>query len=238
MNELNNQEKIEREFKGVWISKEIWLDERLNALDKIIFTEIDSLCNDEDGCYASNEYIAKFCQCSLSKVSHSISKLINYGYLYVLKFDGRKRYLQVSLAKNNNQPCKICKADSQNLQDINIDNNIDNNNLLLLNRIHKLESEINKYKNTNAPTLEDIKEYAKLIKSDIDYEYFFNYYEANRWLDKNGEPIENWKLAFLFWEKNEKEKKKKEADENKPTNYEYIYNKDGSVGAIYLNPKA
>ena len=33
----------ERDFKGVWIPKEVWLDERLSMLDKGIFAEIDSL---------------------------------------------------------------------------------------------------------------------------------------------------------------------------------------------------
>ena len=54
---------MDRDFKGIWIPKEIWLDERLNALDKIILAEINSL-DGEDGCYASNQYLAEFCQCS------------------------------------------------------------------------------------------------------------------------------------------------------------------------------
>ena len=48
-----------RDFKGVWFPAEVWLDERLTALDKFILMEIDSLDND-DGCYASNEHLAKF----------------------------------------------------------------------------------------------------------------------------------------------------------------------------------
>ena len=71
----------ERDFKGVWIPKTIWLDDRLSSTGK--------------GCYASNKYIASFCQCSESKVSKAISKLIEFGYLYVQKFDGRQRFLQV-----------------------------------------------------------------------------------------------------------------------------------------------
>jgi hypothetical protein len=53
-----------REFKGVWIPREVWLDRRLNALEKVILIEIDSLDSTERGCYASNKYIAEFCQCS------------------------------------------------------------------------------------------------------------------------------------------------------------------------------
>lgn len=116
--------KQERDFKGVWIPKTIWLDDRLSALDKVIFTEIDSLSSTDKGCYASNKYIASFCQCSEAKVSKAISKLIEFGYLYVQKFDGRQRFLQVCLVKNTSLPSKKYKADLQKVQAINIDNNI------------------------------------------------------------------------------------------------------------------
>lgn len=120
-------EENKRDFKGVWIPKEIWLDARLNALDKVILTEIDSLDSSERGCFASNKHIADFCQCSETKVSTSISKLIGYGYLYVQKFDGRQRELKSRLSKFERQDFKNCEADSQNLKESNIDNNTDNN---------------------------------------------------------------------------------------------------------------
>ena len=120
-------EENKRDFKGVWIPKEIWLDKRLNALDKVILTEIDSLDSSERGCFASNKHIADFCQCSETKVSTSISKLIEYGYLYVQKFDGRQRELKSRLSKFERQDFKNCEADSQNLKESNIDNNTDNN---------------------------------------------------------------------------------------------------------------
>ena len=120
-------EENKRDFKGVWIPKEIWLDKRLNALDKVILTEIDSLDSSERGCFASNKHIANFCQCSETKVSTSISKLIEYGYLYVQKFDGRQRELKSRLSKFERQSFKDCEADSQNLKESNIDNNTSNN---------------------------------------------------------------------------------------------------------------
>lgn len=117
----------ERDFKGVWIPKVVWLDTRLNALDKVILTEIDSLDCGEKGCYASNKYIADFCQCSETKVSKSISLLIKLGYLYVQSFDGRQRELKSRLANLTSQPCKKDKAELQNMQESNTSNNTVNN---------------------------------------------------------------------------------------------------------------
>ena len=116
-----------RDFKGVWISKEVWLDTRLNALDKIILTEIDSLDNGERGCYASNKHLAEFCQCSENKVSVTISKLKKLGYIYVQSFDGRTRELRSRLTKNESQPIENKKAECENLKESNIDNNTENN---------------------------------------------------------------------------------------------------------------
>lgn len=121
---------MERDFKGIWIAKEIWLDTRLNSLEKCILAEIDSLDSEERGCYASNDYLAEFCQCSATKVSKAISKLIELEYLFVESFDGRQRVLKSRFTKNAKQPCKICKAEMQNMQESNIDNNKSNNNIL------------------------------------------------------------------------------------------------------------
>lgn len=121
----------ERQFKGIWISKEIWLDERLNALEKVILAEIDSLDVEESGCFASNKYLADFCGCSETKVSTAISKLIEFGYIYLKSFNGRTRILKSRLSEFERQTLKICKADFKNLKPININNNksinIDNN---------------------------------------------------------------------------------------------------------------
>lgn len=82
----------------------------MNALDKIILTEIDSLDRRERGCYASNKSIAEFCQCSETKVSTAISKLIKLEYIYVQKFDGRQRELKSRLSNFERQNFKTTKC--------------------------------------------------------------------------------------------------------------------------------
>jgi uncharacterized phage protein (TIGR02220 family) len=109
-------EKGKREFKGIWFPAEVWLDERLTALEKMILMEIDSLDN-EDNCYASNEHLAKFCQCSQSKVSAAISKLKKLGYVRVKSFDGRKRILESCLTVSIEQTNKKEKSAQQNLEE-------------------------------------------------------------------------------------------------------------------------
>ena len=71
----------DRTFTGVWIPREIWLDERLNAIDKVILTEIISLDDEVEHCHAGKYYLAQFWQCSESKVTKTIAKLIEMGYV-------------------------------------------------------------------------------------------------------------------------------------------------------------
>lgn len=88
---------MNRDFKGVWIPKEVWLDERLTQFQKLLLAEIDSLDNDE-GCYASNEYFAKFFDFSERYVIEGIQKLKELKYVYEAKFDGRKRILKSKIS--------------------------------------------------------------------------------------------------------------------------------------------
>ena len=183
----------QRDFKGVWISKEVWLDERLNALEKIILVEIDSLDCEESGCYASNEYLATFCQCSLTKVSLGIKKLITLGYIYVVSFDGRTRLLKSRLSKNERQPNINLKADSQKMKDNNIDNNKENNN----KKEYKEKSATSRF---IPPTPEEIKDYCDERRNLVDVERFYDFYQSKGWMvGKN--KMKDWKAAVRTWEK-------------------------------------
>lgn len=119
---------MNRDFKGVWIPKEIWLNEELTILDKVILIEIDSLDNEETGCIASNKYLSEFCNCTETKISTSISKLKEKGYIEQTSFDGRHRILKSRLKESLKQTLKNLKADFKKVNAINIDNNIDINN--------------------------------------------------------------------------------------------------------------
>lgn len=127
----------ERQFKGVWIPQGVWLDDRLTALDKIILVEIDSLDNEETGCYATNEYLANFCQCGVTKISTAISKLIELDYIYIKSFDGRQRILKSRLSDFEKQTFKKCKADFQKVKENNIIDNSSKNTKTTNKEINK-----------------------------------------------------------------------------------------------------
>ena len=186
---------MERSFKGIWIPSEIWLDDRLTALDKIILAEIDSLDN-EDGCTASNDYLADFCGCNVSKVSRAISKLKECGLIKSVEFDGRHRKLQSCLAKKARQTVKKSKADYEKEQASTLyKNNIDYYN------------SGDKKKRFAPPTLEEVKAYCIERGNSVDAQRFIDYYTSNGWkVGKN--PMKDWKAAVRNWERADKAESK------------------------------
>lgn len=96
-------ENQNRDFKGIWIPKYIYLSKELNWTDKILLIEINSLDN-ENHCTASNAYFAEFLGTSERSISRSINKLIQLGYVKMINFNGRQRAL-TSLSIEGRQEC-------------------------------------------------------------------------------------------------------------------------------------
>ena len=174
----------DREFKGVWIPRQVWLDERLNMLEKGILTEIDSLDN-KNGCTASNEYLANFCQCSETKVSLAIKKLIELDYITQKSFNGRVRILKSRLSNFERQTYKKCKADLQEMKDYN--NNINNNIDIKYNRF-------------TPPTLEEVTAYCEERQNNVDAQRFIDFYASKGWLVGKSK-MKDWKASVRTWER-------------------------------------
>jgi hypothetical protein len=77
---MAGMEKHDRDFKGVWIPKEIWLSENLSLMEKVLFVEIHSLDN-ERGCFASNRYFANFFQVSPRQIATYVASLREKGFV-------------------------------------------------------------------------------------------------------------------------------------------------------------
>ena len=102
----------EREFKGIWIPRDIWLNTELSIIERALLAEIDSL----NPCTAGNEYFAQFFGVSVPTITRAIANLKSHG-LIVTEFDGRVR------------TCRLIKMISlPNQDDEHISNSISNTN--------------------------------------------------------------------------------------------------------------
>ena len=94
--------------------------------------------------------------------------------------------------------------DLQNEDIQNGDNNKILNNKILNNKVLK-----NIY---IKPTLEEVQEYCKERKNNVDPRKFYDYYEVNDWIDNKGNKVKNWKQKLITWEKHNTEDNSKTPD--------------------------
>ena len=78
---MGSDDKI-RDFKGVFIPKEIWLTPALTATEKLFWAEINSL-DREFGCVADNPHFERMLNLSTRQVRDYIKRLKDKGYIEV-----------------------------------------------------------------------------------------------------------------------------------------------------------
>lgn len=105
-------EMEERIVKGIWIPIEIWEAQDLSWNEKILLMEIDSFTSQGKDCFISDERVAEMLGVGVRSAGTMVANLIHKGYIKKTRFDGRRRYLESTLAE---QLCKFCRAETQNL---------------------------------------------------------------------------------------------------------------------------
>jgi len=73
---------MERDFKGVWFPKWLWLSKDLTDREKMFYVEIDSL-DKEEGCFASNQHFSELFGISKNRCTEIIKSLEKKGYLSI-----------------------------------------------------------------------------------------------------------------------------------------------------------
>ncbi len=196
---------MEREFKGVWIPAEIWLDARLTLVEKALYAEIDSFSGNGKTFHKANETIQLEYGVSRPTISKAIKKLTDLGFIEAT-FDGRTRHLTVQAdrkiftgsRKNSfGQQEKNLRAEGKNSTSTNtIERTVDNTSKKIGARPKGLEEVLESFKEVGAEESEAMA--------------FFDYYEANGWTQGRNKPIKDWKAAARGWIRRSHQFKKNE----------------------------
>ena len=80
---------IEAKFTGVWIPTEVLQLETLSITEKVVYGIVSALDN-EEGCYASNGYLARTLQLSDRQVKNVLKTLIDYNLVKRIEIDGKR----------------------------------------------------------------------------------------------------------------------------------------------------
>ena len=199
---------MDRIVKGIWIPIEIWQNRSLSWNEKILLMEIDSFTAKDRECYISNEYIAELLGISVSWASKCLSHLLELGLVRVVKFDGRKRYVESTIQ---------FKADlnESSMQDGTKVQHTNNNEYINNNSLYKKGSS-----RFQKPTIEEIRQYCLKKGYNVDAEQFFNFYESKGWLVGKS-PMKNWRAAVSTWNKREKEIPRRKRESRKESAFEH-----------------
>ena len=116
---------MERNFKGVWIPAEIWLDKRLTICEKAFLAEVDSFTGNGKTFHKTNETIQEEYGIAPRTVQRMVKKLVDLGMMKST-FNGRVRHLSTgSIAKMTGQGRQNDGSASPKWRHTNTSNNTD-----------------------------------------------------------------------------------------------------------------
>lgn len=204
---------MDRNFKGIWIPKEIWLSENLSILEKILLVEIDSLEDEEKGCFASNKYFADFFKLTNGRISQIINNLNKKKYISIdYEYNGKeieKRILRINrppypevfnklnrYLENDDRGVKFSKEGYlENAKD----NNIYINNIIDNKKKNIQKEKYGEFKNV----LLTEEEYEKI--KDKNMEQFID--KLSIYIESKGNKYKSHYATILNWSRKEKEQK-------------------------------
>lgn len=196
---------MEREFKGVWIPAEIWLDARLTLVEKALYAEIDSFSGNGKTFHKANETIQLEYGVSRPTISKAIKKLTDLGFIEAT-FDGRTRHLTVQADR------KIFTGSRKNSFGQTVNNlPAEGKNSTSTNTIERTVDNTSKKRGARPKGLEEVLESFKEVGAEESEALaFFDYYEANGWTQGRNKPIKDWKAAARGWIRRSHQYKKNE----------------------------
>lgn len=192
---------MERDFKGIWIPKEVWLNKDLKLIEKLFLVEIDSL-NNEKGCWASNKYFGEFFGVSKGRCSQVINSLQEKGFILIkYEYVGKEiKSRTIRVVKKLNRVFNKCVGGSKNIKGGYLENDKDSNTIT--NNTTNNKTTKGRFQK---PLISEISFYINERGNLIDPNKFYDYYESNGWkVGKN--KMKCWKAAVRNWENMRKDK--------------------------------
>lgn len=207
---------MNRDFKGIWIPREIWLNPNLSMSAKALWAEIDSLYSEEvGGCYASNEYLCEFMQLKERRLREVLSELKAQGFVEEVSFDGRRRTIKAVIPEANGsekkQPpsrqAEKCRANRQKSAGPSyIENKGKERNINTKKNQKKIA--FGEYQHVKLTQTE----YDNLLQDFGEEKLLYWIKQVDEWCEENGNSKKNYNLTIRNWEKKSPNQHKEKAN--------------------------
>lgn len=201
------------------IAKNYGLNEAI-LLNYLIFWILKNKANEEnfyDGYYwtynSTRAFSELFPYMSQRQIQYALNHLKEEGLIQTGNYNKSlyDRTCWYALTDKTISIMQFCKMDyailsnglCKNVKPIPFNNTfikeIDNNKLLSTKKVLKKEF--------IPPTLEEVENYCKERKNNVNAKKFFDYYNEGGWKDQTGKPVKNWKQKMIANWENKTDKK-------------------------------
>ena len=227
MNELKIPQEVKRPYRGVWTDAEMLSRKDISLLEKLILAEVVFFA--DKGCFLSNAELARRFGQSRNGVSKAISRLTEKGEIVVEGKDCYHRKLlsiansvvgkgakpdnsvgstEGKSAEQSDNSVVGCAnsvvgstAPTANYGSTKVDRSHIKEQTTTTAKTSKTKKSLQTEKVFTKPTIEQLKEeIRKKGYSGVDADEFYLKYEGNGWrVQRNTEPMENWKLTLYRW---------------------------------------
>jgi hypothetical protein len=183
-----------RNFKGVWIPADLYLDTNLTWTQKIILIEVDSFSKNNLDCFVSNEHLAGLIGISESGIEKAIRNLVESKKLvrnrtFINGGNRRLLRLHTSLSCGSHPHSSEVRALTQVRHTITSD-------------LNQLPKPIKGRPNNFDEVLDYFKGLGMLLE---EAQKFVDWYDSVGWKVKGGNSIKDWKACARQWKRRNKQ---------------------------------
>lgn len=183
-----------RQFKGVWIPVELYLDKTITWTQKIILLEVDSFSKNNLECFVSNEHLANLIGISESGIEKSIRGLVEMNRL-----ERKRQVVKGANRRLMRLPTSIeCGSIPHSTEGTNLTQ--------VRTTINNNYNQVPKPKKGRPQSFDEVWEYFKDLELGLDEaQKFVDWYDSVGWKVKGGNTIKDWKACARQWKRRNKQ---------------------------------
>lgn len=183
-----------RNFKGVWIPADLYLDTNLTWTQKIILLEVDSFSKNNLDCFVSNEHLAGLIGISESGIEKAIRSLVDSKRL-----ERKRTFINGGNRRLLRLPTSL-RCGSQPHSD----------EVRTLTQVrHTITNDLNQLPKPikgRPKNFDEVLEYFKNLGMLLDEaQKFVDWYDSVGWKVKGGNSIKDWKACARQWKRRNKQ---------------------------------
>lgn len=183
-----------RQFKGVWIPAELYLDKTITWTQKIILLEVDSFSKNKLECFVSNEHLANLIGISESGIEKAIRGLVEMNRL-----ERKRQVINGANRRLMRLPTSIeCGSVPHSTEGTNLTQ--------VRTTINNNYNQVPKPKKGRPNSFDEVWNYFKDLELGLDEaQKFVDWYDSVGWKVKGGNSIKDWKACARQWKRRNKQ---------------------------------